>query len=160
MNSAPQLITALRNMEGVEHEAYQDSRGNWTIGVGHTPSYPGEVWTNAQINSALTYDVETAANGLDKALPWLKSLGEVRWGAMVNQCFNMGLGNLLNFHEQLTALQSGDWVGAVKAMQASEWYRQVPNRVDALSLQIITDTWVLDYLDADQSAELAQALHG
>ena len=147
-------------MEGAEHEAYQDSLGNWTIGVGHRPAYPGEVWTNAKINSSLTYDVEAAANGLDKALPWLKGLGVIRWAAMVNQCFNMGLGNLLNFHEQLAALQAADWVGAVKAMQASEWYRQVPNRVDALSLQIITDTWVLDYLNADQSALLAQALHG
>ncbi len=158
MNIPPQLITTLRNQEGVEHEAYQDSLGNWTIGVGHLGAYPGEVWTNAQIDAALAEDVTKAATGLDRALPWLQTLGEVRWAAMVNQCFNMGLGNLLNFHEQLTALQAGDYVGAAHAMQDSEWYRQVPDRVDAICLQIITDTWVLDYLDADQSAELEKAL--
>ena len=154
-----QLITTLRNQEGVEHEAYQDSLGNWGIGVGHTPSYPGEVWTNAQIDAALTDDVTKAATGLNRALPWLETLGEIRWAAMVNQCFNMGLGNLLSFHEELTALQAGDWVGAAHAMQDSEWFKQVPNRVDAICLQIVTDTWVLDYLDADQVALLEKALH-
>jgi GH24 family phage-related lysozyme (muramidase) len=118
------------------------------------------VWTNAQIDAALAEDVTKAASGLDRALPWLKTLGEVRWAAMVNQCFNMGLGNLLQFHEQLSALQSGNWVGAVKAMQSSEWYKQVPNRVDAIGLQLITNEWVLDYLDADQRAELENILNG
>lgn len=160
MKIPSQLETALRNMEGVEHEAYQDNRGNWTIGVGHKGSYPGEIWTNAQIDAALDKDINTAANGLNRALPWLETLGEVRWGAMVNQCFNMGLGNLLNFHEQLTALQASDWVGAAHAMQDSEWFQQDPSRVNALAYQIITDEWVLDYLDADQLDKLATALHG
>ncbi len=160
MNVPPQLITALRNMEGVEHEAYQDSLGNWTIGVGHKGAYPGEVWTNTQIDAALTADITKAAIGLNRALPWLETLGEVRWSAMVNQCFNMGLGNLLNFHEQLAALQTGNYVGAAHAMQDSAWYHQVPNRVDALAYQIIFDEWVTDYLDADQLTKLTQALHG
>ena len=160
MNIPPQLITALRNMEGVEHESYQDSLGNWTIGVGHKGAYPGEVWTNTQIDAALTSDITKAASSLDRALPWLETMGEIRWSAMVNQCFNMGLGNLLNFHEQLTALQASDWVGAAHAMQDSEWYQQVPNRVDALAYQIVFDEWLEDYPDADQVALLAQALHG
>ena len=160
MTIPEQLITALRAMEGVEHEAYQDSLGNWTIGVGHLGAYPGEVWTDSQINAALTEDVTKAATGLDRALPWIQTIGEVRWGAMVNQCFNMGLGNLLNFHAQLNALQAGEWVAAAQAMQDSEWYRQDPTRVDALAWQIISDEWVLDYLDADQLALLAQALNG
>ena len=74
MTIPEQLITALRAMEGVEHEAYQDSLGNWTIGVGHLGAYPGEVWTDSQINAALTEDVT-------KAAWWQSLLPRLRWTA-------------------------------------------------------------------------------
>ena len=45
--------------EGCETEAYQDSLGNWSIGIGHLGSYAGETWTVSKCISQFFTDVQT-----------------------------------------------------------------------------------------------------
>ena len=56
-----QLIQQIALDEGLELNAYQDEFGNWTIGFGHTPAQPGEVWTVQQAYDNLINDINTAS---------------------------------------------------------------------------------------------------
>ena len=56
----------LKRVECVRYQAYRDSAGVWTIGVGHTGPevHPGGVWTESQVDLALARDIQVAANRL------------------------------------------------------------------------------------------------
>ena len=134
--------------EGCSLSSYQDSLGNWTIGIGHTPSYPHVTWTMQQCLRQFWLDVNLqGVTPVNLQLPWTRNLGVIRWWVFVNMSFNMGIGNLLEFQELFTACQNEDWSGAVAAMKNSLWYQQVPNRVDALAHQMLTNQWVIGYLN-------------
>ncbi len=133
--------------EGCSLSSYQDSLGNWTIGVGHTPAYPNVTWTLDQCLHQFYLDLNLkAVTPVNANLPWAKDMGTIRWWVFVNMSFNMGIGGLLEFQELFQACQDGDWEGAVDAMKESLWYQQVPNRVDALCRQMLTNEWVIGYL--------------
>lgn len=155
-----QGVQQLAVQEGVETEAYQDEFGNWTIGVGHTPAYAGEVWTVDQCFRQLFVDIHDRAMGPVAAhLPWATSLSKPRWWVLVNMAFNMGIGNLLDFTATLAAFKAGDWHGALVGMEESAWYSQVRTRARTLMYQAYFDEWVLGYLSEDQDAKL-RAVYG
>ncbi len=150
-----QGIQQLISQEGLKNNAYQDEFGNWTIGVGHTPSHKGEVWTTQQCISQLFSDVnDRAIIPLSQQLPWTSTLGTIRWWVNVNISFNMGIDNWVQFHEALNAMQNQDWEQAVAGMKNSIWYKQVPNRVNALAYQLYFNKWVGGYLTEAQQIQL------
>lgn len=59
MKTSPEGKLAIRDREGFRNHAYQDTRGIWTIGVGHTGSevHSGLVWTDEQVDAALAADL-------------------------------------------------------------------------------------------------------
>jgi|SRR5581483_1642701 lysozyme len=79
--------------EGCRREAYQDSRGIWTCGYGHTRGVgPGTVVTQAQAEEWLAEDVaeaEHAVNALVKV-----PLTQGQFDALVDFTFNLGAGTL------------------------------------------------------------------
>lgn len=83
----------IKEFEGCRLAAYQDQRGIWTIGYGHTGSevVEGLVWTQAQADSALLSDIRTAQaavlHGVDVAIT------QNQFDALVSLCFNIGQGN-------------------------------------------------------------------
>ncbi len=133
--------------EGCSLTSYQDNLGNWTIGIGHTPAYPNVTWTLDQCLHQFYLDVNLkGVTPVNANLPWAQGMGTIRWWVFVNMSFNMGIGGLLEFQELFQACQDGDWEGAIDAMKESLWYQQVPNRVDALCQQMLTNEWVIGYL--------------
>jgi lysozyme len=88
------LIRYLERVEGERSAAYQDSRGRWTIGVGHTGSDVGlgVVWSQAQINAALKADLQTAVTRLQAAigLPAIWGLTGTQYAALLSFVFNVG----------------------------------------------------------------------
>ncbi len=139
----PELIDQIKQDEGLRLEAYQDTRGNWTIGYGHTPATEGEVWDLQRAEDQLIMDLDQAADDLDKALPWAEGMGVVRWSVLVNMAFNMGLSRLEEFHMALAAMQSGDYETAAAQMLNSLWASQVGERAMRLAQQMETNKWVL-----------------
>ena len=139
----PELIDQIKQDEGLRLTAYQDTRGNWTIGYGHTPAQEGEVWTLEQAEETLALDLDQAADDLDQALPWAESMGVVRWSVLVNMVFNMGLSRLEEFHMALAAMQSGDFETAAAQMLNSLWASQVGDRAKRLAQQMASNEWVL-----------------
>ena len=90
MKTSPQGITALKNREGYRLNSYQDTRGIWTIGVGHTgPEVgPGITWSNAQVDAALASDLAWAENEVNRCV--LVPLTQNQFDALVSFTFNIG----------------------------------------------------------------------
>ncbi|MEM0143707.1 MAG: hypothetical protein QXL94_07160 [Candidatus Parvarchaeum sp.] len=148
----PQSIAV---QEGCSSTAYQDSLGNWTIGIGHTPAYPGEVWSNNTIFETFFNDIYSKAYlPVNQNLPWVTSLTLPRQWVNYNASFNMGINNWLQFTATLNAMQSGNLLGVLSGMQQSQWYNQVTNRVKALMYQYYYNEWVIGYLTPEQDSQL------
>lgn len=137
--TAPRLAAAIVAEEGRKTHAYPDPLTGgkpWTIGVGHTDGdhvYQGLVWTDAQIDAALAADIAKAEAGLDKTLPWWRSLCDVRQDCLVQMTFQMGLDGLLAFHRTLGFVQDHQYDAAAEGMLASLWARQTPHRAKRLA---------------------------
>lgn len=88
------LMAYLVRVEGEKFTAYQDSRGRWTIGVGHTGSDvgPGVVWTQPMIDAALARDLLQAVARLEDAidLPAIWALSQAQYGALLSFVYNVG----------------------------------------------------------------------
>lgn len=89
-------LKALMQREGVRLKAYQDQRGIWTIGVGHTsmagpPSvFRGTTLTEAEVEEVFARDVKKYAAGVLAAIK--KSASQSQFDAMVSLCYNIGIG--------------------------------------------------------------------
>lgn len=86
---SPNGMSLLKIREGVRYKAYKDTKGIWTIGVGHTgPEVKeGLVWTDNQVNQAFMHDIQWAVdsiNGVNAVL------NQNQFDALVSFVFNIG----------------------------------------------------------------------
>jgi lysozyme len=132
------MVAELERDEGVRKIPYRDTRGILTIGVGHNMEVvpiPDD-WTfpitDSQVSTLLSEDINCVVLDLNLHLPWWSSMDEVRQRVIVNMCFNMGIGTLLEFKNTLADMQTGDYVGAAAGMSASRWATQVGDRATRL----------------------------
>jgi lysozyme len=134
------LIEDLKRDEGLRLQAYQDTRGVWTIGYGHTPAVEGAVWTPEAAAIQLEADVDRTLAEMDRELSWWRGLDDIRQDAMANMAFNLGVGGLLTFHHMLEALEAHDWHTASAQMLLSRWAEEVEDRAARLAFMIRTGT--------------------
>ena len=143
------LENDLKRDEGVETKAYTDTRGIWTIGIGHNIEADPELMLELQhlidpgidmamVDKLFASDVDAAKNQLELHLPWWKSLDDVRQDVLVNMTFNMGINTLLQFRNTLAMMQGGNYADAADGMLASLWARQVGARAQRLARQMRT----------------------
>ena len=126
----PQLI----RHEGEKFSAYQDSLGYWTIGVGRLiDARKGGKISHEEAMILLDNDIEEKCKELDAHLPWWKNLDDVRQRVLVNMCFNMGIGGLLQFKNTLAHMEKGEYQDASVGMLDSTWAKQVGNRAIELA---------------------------
>src|SRR5260370_13856260 len=96
--------------EGCRLAAYQDVRGVWTIGYGHTANVKeGMVCTQEQAAVWLDSDEKWAEKIVQKLVHVRLTQGE--FDALVDFIFNVGSGNFLN-STMLKKLNAGDYAGA------------------------------------------------
>ena len=83
-------LDLIRKFEGCQLEAYQDSVGIWTVGVGHTgPDVtPGMQITQAQANALLVDDIHAAEDCIDAFV--FQDLTQGQHDACVSFIFNLG----------------------------------------------------------------------
>lgn len=128
--------------EGIVSHAYQDSRGFWTIGVGHLiDERKGGSLPQAIIDDILDYDIEKHTNALIKKFPWVADLDPIRQAVLINMAFNLGIDGLAEFTKTLTAVRSGDYESAFMHMLNSKWAIQVGIRATRLATQMRTGEW-------------------
>jgi lysozyme len=134
--------------EGIRLFPYPDTKGIWTIGIGHNmqvdPNMSGSIdqykqtgITADQAYALFETDYNKALDNLNQSLPWTQNLDEPRQSVLIDLTFNMGIGGLLEFHNTLHSIQNGNYQDAVNRLKVSSWYGEVgPKRADPL-LQIL-----------------------
>jgi lysozyme len=136
----PLLVQELTRDEGMQHEAYRDSLGNWTIGIGHLlGSRPRmtEITTN-EAQALLAGDVAEAIEivaDLFAPLSLLKHVNGPRYRALVNMAFNLGY-KLRVFKKFRAAVLAENWPLAATEMLDSLWAKQVGSRATRLAHMI------------------------
>ena len=136
--------------EGVKLFVYDDANdnpvvpgytlvGHPTIGIGRALDTRGITMAEAlYLNND---DIQAVQNGLLDSLPWLANLDVVRFAALENMAFNLGVNGLLGFTETLAAIKQGNYELAAEDMLQSEWAQQVGERANRLAQQIKTGVW-------------------
>jgi len=89
MQLSAEGLDFIRHWEGCSLEAYQDSAGVWTIGVGHTANVqPGDTITLDEAEDMLKDDVEWAEAAVRDLI--CVPLGQRQFDALVSFTFNLG----------------------------------------------------------------------
>lgn len=84
-------IARLTAREGKRNKAYKDTKGIFTIGVGHTGPEVHEflAWTDGQVAAALKDDLDEVEQALDKYV--LVPLTQKQYDALASFIFNVGV---------------------------------------------------------------------
>lgn len=115
---------------------YKDSEGFLTVGFGH------KVLQGDNFNNGIT-EVE-ALHLLDKDIAIAESqLSKLNliipkdWqDFMIIMIFQLGLSGTMKFKKMIQALRDTNYPEAIKQAKDSLWYRQTPNRVNAMIAQL------------------------
>ena len=157
----------LEEHEGLKLEAYQDSLGIWTIGIGHNLQeeqsdeelealrinegkweyYNGTTWkhfgiTQEQAYDLLDIDIEDAIHDIPLDPETLAALTDARYTVLLSMAFQMGGRGIRKFKKFLAAVEGGDWDTAAEEMLDSRWAKQTPERCQELSAWMRHGTFV------------------
>ncbi len=131
--------------EGLRLDAYKDSVGLYTIGVGHLlgDSMRMEKITNYEAMALLEADIHVAWDLVDHLLGRTvfadpdEGPNWVRERALINMAFNLG-NRLAGFKKFIAAVKAQDWDTAAAEMLNSKWATQVGDRAGRLAFMIRT----------------------
>ncbi len=135
--------------EGKRFTRYRDSRGIWTIGIGHnlevSPLPPGwvEPLSEAQVDLLFQKDIAGTLNRIATRLPWLGQQPMAIQLALTDMGFNLGVGQagppatgLMGFHTFLGLIQAHNYAAAADDLMGTLWAKQVGNRALRIEAQI------------------------
>lgn len=93
MRTSKDGLDLIEAFEGLRLEAYQDSGGVWTIGIGHTMGVgPGDRITETEAREYLREDLADAERGVLNLVT--VPLRQSQFDALVSFAFNLGSGAL------------------------------------------------------------------
>jgi lysozyme len=123
-------VDTLRNREGCELEAYVDSVGVWTIGVGHTAAAgppepkPGLCITQDQADALFDRDLNSYESTVNEVI--VKRMTQNQYDAFVSICFNIGQSGFAGstFAERFNL---GDALGCAEAIL---WWNDPPEIIE------------------------------
>ena len=115
---------------------YHCTSNKLTIGVGRNLEDVGI--TEAEAKNLLMNDLARVDAQIEKLMPWATSLDPVRYEALMNFVFNVGIGTALKFENAMAALKASDFDTAAAELLDSRWSTQVGKRAEELALQIKT----------------------
>ena len=115
MNYSLNGLHLTEQFESCKLTAYQDSKGVWTIGWGHTAGViPGMTCTQEQADTWLQEDIQWAAREVNRLVTVPLTQGE--FDALTDFTFNLGCGNFE--HSTLLALvNKNDMTDAINEFQ-------------------------------------------
>lgn len=151
----------LEHDEGRRREAYKDSKGYWTIAVGHLldaeqsdrelaamglddelDTWEGFEITEAQIDELLDIDIDDTLTMLKLSFDEseLAVLDPVRYISLFSMAYQ--LGSVIKFPAMVSAVKAADWDRAademlwscgLKKKRRSQWYKDTPKRCQKMS---------------------------
>ena len=158
------IFEMLRIDEGYDSKIYKDTRGYYTIGIGHLltkdPSLAvakaaldklvgrkcDGVITKVEAEKIFAKDVDNVIAGIQRnAL--LKSVydslngDDPRQSALMNMVFQMGEAGVAGFTNSMALIKSKQWDKAAVNLAQSKWYKQTTNRAKRVISTFKTGTW-------------------
>lgn len=135
MTDSVRQLTAelLYKHEGFIPHAYRDSEGYLTIGIGTLiDERLGGGITREEAEMLAQNRMHQYEDGLDRYLPWWRSLDTIRQVALLDMAYNLGVQGLLKFQRMLDALQQGEYARAGQEAMNSRWAQQVGYRAEEI----------------------------
>jgi lysozyme len=142
----------LKFHEGERLTAYQDTRGFWTIGVGHlldeprNPKWRGYTISKEASDQLFNLDLAKHYGLVVKYAPWALEFDEVRFYVIVDMTFNLGIepfdgDGFKDWPIFVRQLRTHDWSAAAANMRSTLWAQQVKGRARRLAQMIETGQW-------------------
>lgn len=133
------LIEQLKRHEGIKLTPYKCTSDKLTIGVGRNLEDVGISEEEAEM--LLQNDIQRAAAQLKERFPWTLELDEVRFAALINFTFNVGIGTVSKFVNAMALLKAKNYDTAADEFLQSRWAEQVGQRAVEVTEQIRTGEW-------------------
>lgn len=132
--------------EGRTGKMYKDSKGIWTVGVGHNME-DGEL-SEAVISMIFQEDLRDTRRDAMK-FSWFEELNEPRQAVILNMIFNMGLPRFSGFKNTIDLIRQGLYQSAADEMLRgsapdgkSKWYHDVKaHRAERLAEMMRSGSW-------------------
>ena len=125
------LVKMLTLHEGYRRFPYRDTVGKLTVGIGINLDDTGLFLDEAQ--AVLQIRLAKVAAELEKQVPWVADLDEVRASVLVDMAYNLGVAGLLGFKNTLAFVKAGEYTKAAQNMLRSKWAGQVGKRATRLA---------------------------
>ena len=133
------LIEQLKRHEGLKLKPYKCTADKLTIGVGRNLEDVGISEEEAEM--LLQNDIQRATVQIQREFPWTTQLDEVRFAALINFTFNVGIGTVGKFVNAMALLRDGNYDMAADEFLNSRWAKQVGQRAIDVTDQIRTGEW-------------------
>lgn len=140
MEFSQDIINHFIKVEGLRLSSYQDTRGSWTIGVGHLlgtaneTQYKGLTIDQDQVVSYLNQDLTESYNNCCDIFSDYTSYSDNVQLALLDMCFNLGENTLRKFTTFNSLIEQQRFTDAAQDLFGTAWYHQVPNRVKEVAL--------------------------
>lgn len=134
-----ELIEQLKRHEGIKLTPYRCTSNKLTIGVGRNLEDVGISEQEAEM--LLQNDIQEAVKQLKERFPWTLELDEVRFAALINFTFNVGIGTVSKFKNAMALLKAKKYDMAADEFLQSRWAKQVGQRAIEVTEQIRTGEW-------------------
>ena len=136
MSLSVQGFDLLGKREGKRSKAYRDSKGIWTIGIGHTGPevHEGLVWTDAQVMEAYLKDAAWVSAAIAESVH--VQLTQNQYDALFSFTFNVGGPG--EEHSHLVGfINAGDFDAAAKAFDVWHIPAEVATRRNGEKFQFM-----------------------
>ena len=125
--------------EGRRNTPYKDSKGLWTVGIGHLigdgrslPPSMNRTFSDAEVDELFSKDYKhhaAAASGI----PGYNQINDMGKVALIDLTFNMGPAWYKKWPNFCKAMGEGNWQLASQCLEQSAWYRQVGKRAPTIT---------------------------
>lgn len=134
------LLEELIRDEGYRQKSYIDTKGYWTIGIGHmlgkSNKFKDLHWDDIQVLITFIKDVNMAIYYTRQYIVVFDQLSKPRQRALINMMFNLGPNRFGKFVKTIAAANRFDFHEAYIEMLDSKWARDdVPNRAKRVAEQ-------------------------
>jgi lysozyme len=121
-----------RSNEGTRYEPYEDTLGNWTVGVGHLigkelPPEMNRRFSHQEVMALFDSDYMHHRNAAER-IPGFNRMDGLGQTALTDLTFNMGPSWINGWPNLANQLGEGDIPSASENLRNSRWYDQVGNR--------------------------------
>lgn len=143
MTTPNNTVDQLKRDENTVLHVYKDSKGFWTIGTGILVDERRGGGLRPEENEFILKNrIELLRAELVRRIPWVTGLDPVRFAALLNMAFQMGVDGLLAFKKSLSLISVGMYDKAEAELLNSKWAREdSPNRAKRVAKQIATGQW-------------------